>query len=300
MKQLKVIVLAFLIAAVSCTDISSLEHRLDHLESRVKAIERIIPSLNGNIEALQALVGGTVINSVEKDYMGYKLILASGEILYITEGSIGVSNPPLMSVDKNGYWMVDYQDGNGAVYVLMDGNKVMAVGEDGVTPQFGVDEEGFWTVSYDGGLTWEQVNDTEGKPVSALPDSSADEYFADVELKDDVFVLTLQNGETVSVPVVSDFLFTVNTMDEVVTFLPNETKTFVVVSRGVASASVVAKPEGFQVELTADELKIKAPLAVKASADTRTDVAVLAVSERGFASLSKVRVSLEITENINQ
>lgn len=300
MKPLKIIAFSALIIAASCTKLSKLEDRVDNLESRIKAIENVIPSLNANIEALQALVGGTAINAVEKDGMGYKLTLSNGEVIYISQGSIGVANPPLMSVDNNGYWMVDYRDGNGAVYVLMNGQKVKAAGTDGIVPVFGVDDEGYWTVSYDEGETWEQVKDADGKPVSAIPDSSADEYFAGVEFKDEVFILTLHNGETVSVPVVSDFLFTVNTMDEVVTFMPNETKTFVVVSRGVASAAVVAKPEGFQVELTDNELKIKAPLEVRSSADTRTDVAVLAVSERGFASLCKVRVSLETTENINQ
>lgn len=287
---------AVMISAISCADISDLEDRLDSLESRVKAIENIIPSLNNNIEALQALTEGTTINSVENLGDKYKITLTNGEVLYITQGSIGIAAAPLMSVDKDGYWMVDYQDGYGPVHVLKEGEKVKAVGDNGILPEFGVDKEGFWTVSYDEGMTWVQVTGTDGKPVSALPENSADEFFADVILNDEVLVLTLHNGEKISVPVVHDFLFKINAPDAVQTIAPGQTKAYTIESKGVASASVIARPEGFQVILTDTHIYVKAEALTKASANTQTDVAVLAISEKGFAAISKVRVQMEGAE----
>ena len=133
----------------ACSDLSDLEQRVDSLESRVAALETVLPALNSNIEALQALTAGGTINSATQKDGVWTIVLSNGETLTLTQGSIGVGNAPVMSVDKDGYWMVNY--GNGAEYLMFGDQKVMAVGTNGITPQFGVDASGFWTVSYDGG-----------------------------------------------------------------------------------------------------------------------------------------------------
>lgn len=144
------------------------------------ALETIIPNINANVEALQVLVNGTTINSATQKDGVWTLVLSNGETITLTAGSVGVGNPPVMSVDKDGYWMVDY--GTGADYILMNGEKVKAVGTDGITPVFGVDKDGYWTVSYDGGKTFTQVKGDDGNPVSALPTGEVqDPYFADVK-----------------------------------------------------------------------------------------------------------------------
>ena len=191
--------------AAACTDLSDLEDRVDSLEGRVTALETLIPNLNANIEALQKLAnGGTVNSATEKDGV-WTIVLTNGETLTLTQGSVGVGNPPVMSVDEYGYWMVDY--GTGATYILLDGNKVKAVGTDGKTPMFGVDANGFWTVSYDNGQTYAQVKGADGNPVSALPEGEAkDPYFEDVKVVDGNLEIVLRSGEKITVPVLTDFL----------------------------------------------------------------------------------------------
>lgn len=290
---LKAFVAAAVFTAASCTDLTPLEERLDSLESRIKAIENIIPLLNSNIEALQAIAGGTTINSVENVDGKYRITLSNGNVLTLTQGSIGVANPPILSIDADGWWMIDYRDGYGSQYILCDGKKVKAVGNDGITPVIGVDADGFWTVSYDNGQTWVQVKDASGQPVEAVPSEGADEYFDDIEVTETSFTIKLKNGQTITVPVASGFLFTINAPKTIEFFKAGEAKEYVIVSKGVASASVIAVPDGFEVTLTDAKLFIKAAAATKATADSRIDVAVLAISEQGFASISKVYVQLE-------
>ena len=290
---LKAAALAAVMTTASCSDITSLEERLDSLESRVKAIENIIPVLNGNIETLQAIAGGTTINSVQNLDGKYKITLSNGDELYLTQGSVGVANSPILAVDAEGWWMADYRDGYGFQYVLCDGNKVKAVGDDAVTPAIGVDAEGFWTVSYDNGATWEQVKDADGKPVAAVPSEGADEFFEDIEVTEATFTIKLKNGQVITVPVASGFMFKINAPETIEYFKEGESKEYLIVSKGVASATVIAVPTGFEVSLTDTKLFIKAKATTKATADSRIDVAVLAISEHGFASISKVYVQID-------
>lgn len=282
---------ALLLCAAACSDLSDIEERLDSLESRVKAIENIIPALNGNIEALQTLAGGGTINKVEEKDGVYTITLSNGETITVNQGSVGVANPPIMSIDGNGYWMVDY--GAGAGYVLVDGNKVSATGEDGVTPKFGVDAEGYWTVSYDNGSTYQQVLGSDGKPVSAIPQEGADEYFSEVALEGETFVITLKSGEKIVIPVVPSFSYIID-VEGVQTIKAGETKIFDVKSEGVASAAVVSRPSGVEVSLDENSITIRALAQTKSvSADTRKDVAVLALSAEGFATIAKMQVTVE-------
>ncbi|MGM9791118.1 MAG: PL29 family lyase N-terminal domain-containing protein [Candidatus Cryptobacteroides sp.] len=282
---------ALLFSAAGCADLTELENRLDNLESRVKAIETQLPALNANIEALAELAGGATINSVELKDGVYTITLTNGDVITLTQGSIGVANAPVMSVDKDGYWMVDY--GSGATYVLKDGQKVKATGDNGVTPIIGVDAEGYWTVSYDGGATYERVKGADGQPVPAVPSEGADEYFTDVKTDEDGnLVITMKNGESLVVPVLADFLFSIEA-DGLQVLQAGETRIFNVTSKGVASAAIVATPSGVEATLAESSLTVRALASTKATADSRTDVAVLALSKAGYAALAKLQVKVE-------
>ena len=277
--------------ATACSDLSEFNERLDSLESRVQALENVIPALNQNIEALQALAGGGTINKVEEKDGVYTITLSNGETLTINQGAVGVANPPVMSLDKDGYWMVDY--GTGAEYLLIDGQKVNATGDNGVTPVFGVDAEGHWTVSYDGGKTFEQVLGADGKPVTAVPQEGADEYFADVIYDGKTFTIVLKDGQTITLPVVPTFFFSIEVEGEQV-LQAGETKIYPVKSEGVVSAAVIAKPAGVEVSLDDKSITVRALGATKAvAADSRKDIAVLALSAEGFATIAKMQVSVE-------
>lgn len=280
----------------ACSDLNDLEKKVDSLESRVTALEKLIPAINSNIEGLQTLMAGGTINSATQKDGVWTLVLSNGETLTLTQGSVGVGNAPVMSVDKDGYWMVDY--GKGAQYILMNGSKVKAVGTDGITPKFGIDASGYWTVSYDGGKTFEQVKGADGQPVSALPSGDVqDPYFKDVELVDGNLVITLRDGETVIVPVIADFLCSIDA-EGVQTFAAGETRPFNVTLKGVKSV-MLNVPHGWTAVLgePADEKAVLTVTAPEASsslkaviADSGSDISILAFSAQNYAAIAKLRV----------
>lgn len=291
---LSLIIIPAIFAGVfaSCTDLSQIEQRVDELENRVTAIEAQMKTLNSNVETLQALAEGGIISSVEEKDGVYTITLGDGRTLTLTQGSIGVANAPVVSIDKDGYWMVDY--GKGAEYILVGGQKVKAVGADGITPVFGVDAEGYWTVSYDGGKTFEKVNGADGNPVKAIPESGIqDKWFNDVKVEDGKLVVVTKDDKTYSLPIVADFICSISNTEDIVLFNAGETKDFTVTMQGVASALVTA-PNGWSASLSETTLSVTAPAAsTKAvSADSKTDVCILAVSTTGFSSISKVKVQL--------
>lgn len=290
----KILASAALFAGVftACSDLSDLEKRVDSLESRVTALEKVIPSLNSNIEGLQALMNAGTINSAAQANGVWTITLSSGETISLTEGSIGVGNAPVMSVDKDGYWMVDY--GQGATYVNGE-QKIMAVGQDGITPVFGVDAQGFWTVSYDNGQTFQQVLGADNQPVSALPSGEVeDPYFTDVEVVDGILTVTLRSGETVTVPVVADFLCAIEAQGTQV-FGQGETKPYNVTIKGVKS-TMLTVPAGWKATLSepVDEkaiLTVTAPVITKGViADSGSDISILAFSTQGYATIAKLQV----------
>ena len=278
--------------AAACTDLNDLQKKVESLESRVTALETLIPNLNSNIEALQVLVSGTTINSATESNGVWTLVLSNGQTITLTAGSIGVGNAPVMSVDKDGYWMVDY--GQGAEYILSNGEKVKALGTDGKTPVFGVDAEGYWTVSYDGGTTFTQVKDADGQPVSALPTGEVqDSYFADVKFENGVFTVTLRTGEVLNIPVIPDFLCAIESTG-VLTYNYAETKPYNVTMKGVGSTMITA-PYGWTAALNGNVLSVTAPAAPTKAvlADSGSDVCILAFSATGSAAtIAKVQVRL--------
>ena len=279
-----------LLGAAACSDLSEVNDRLDQLEGKVQVLESVIPTLNSNIEALQTLAGGGTINKVEEKDGVYTITLSNGQTLTINQGSVGVANAPVMSLDKDGYWMVDY--GTGAEYLLVNGNKVNATGESGVTPVFGVDAEGNWTVSYDSGKTYENVLGADGKPVPAVPQEGSGEYFEDVVYDGKTFTVKLKDGPEISLPVVTTFYFAIEA-EGVQVLQAGQTKTYPVKSAGVLSATIVAKPANVEVTLDENVLTVYALPETKAvSADSRKDIAVLAVSAEGFATIAKIQVTV--------
>lgn len=285
---------ALAVASVACADLSDLEQRMDNLESQVAALETQVKALNANVDATLALMQAGTINKVENKGDVWTLTMSDGTIVTLNQGSIGVGNAPVMSIDAEGYWMVDY--GSGKEYVLNAGQKVKATGADGITPRFGVNAAGNWTVSYDGGATYVEVPGADGKPVSALPGdagSVSDPYFSDVTYEGGVFTLVLKDGTALSVPVVADFLCSISGSDAVQLFKSGATRTFDVTLKGVAE-TVVSAPAGWAASLEGALLSVTAPAATKAVlADTRTDVSVLALSGSGYAAVAKLSVRVD-------
>ena len=292
-------ILSFVAAVVlipACTDNSGLESRLDELEGRVQALENVVAGLNDNIAALQSIAEGKTINKVELVDGVYVITLSNGDVLKLTQGSVGIGKAPLLSIDSQGYWMVDYQDGNGSIYLTREGSNIVGVGNDGVTPVLGVDSSGFWTVDYSDGRGPVRVLDVNGKPVKAVADDvTSDSYFANVEVTDEMLTLTLKNGQKYTAPVIGSFLFKINADESDQTFKPGESKTYGIEKKGVASATVIA-PHNWNATLSGMILTVTAPseIPTKATlADSRKDLSVIAFADNGYSTVAKIKVYLE-------
>ena len=296
-------IMATFVAATSvigCTDTDDLEKRIDEIDARVTALEKVTEALNENVAALQAIAEGKTINKVEENSGTYTITLSDGTELKLNQGTEGMGKAPLLSIDDEGYWMADYQDGKGPKYILSASDeKVIGRGQNGVTPKFSVNAAGNWTVSYDGGKNWTEVLDENGKTVKAVAEGGeSDSYFANVEYTDEALVLTLKNGKSYTAPVVGGFLFKISGAPEGdVTFKYGEKKTFGIEQKGVFSTSVIC-PEGWNAWLSESILTVQAPANAEATtkaviADSRKDVSVIAISEAGHIAIAKVQVYLD-------
>lgn len=296
-------IMATFVAATSvigCTDTDDLEKRIDEIDARVTALEKVTEALNENVAALQAIAEGKTINKVEENSGTYTITLSDGTELKLNQGTEGMGKAPLLSIDDEGYWMADYQDGKGPQYILSASDeKVIGRGQNGVTPKFSVNAAGNWTVSYDGGKNWTEVLDENGKTVKAVAEGGeSDSYFANVEYTDEALVLTLKNGMSYTAPIVGGFLFKISGAPEGdVTFKYGEKKTFGIEQKGVFSTSVIC-PEGWNAWLSESILTVQAPANAEATtkaviADSRKDVSVIAISEAGHIAIAKVQVYLD-------
>ena len=296
-------IMATFVAATSvigCTDTDDLEKRIDEIDARVTALEKVTEALNENVAALQAIAEGKTINKVEENSGTYTITLSDGTELKLNQGTEGMGKAPLLSIDDEGYWMADYQDGKGPQYILSASDeKVIGRGQNGVTPKFSVNAAGNWTVSYNGGKNWTEVLDENGKTVKAVAEGGeSDSYFANVEYTDEALILTLKNGKSYTAPVVGGFLFKISGAPEGdVTFKYGEKKTFGIEQKGVFSTSVIC-PEGWNAWLTESILTVQAPANAEATtkaviADSRKDVSVIAISEAGHIAIAKVQVYLD-------
>ena len=284
-------------AVVSCTDLSDLEQRVGSLENRIAAIETQLEGLNGNIEALGTFAeNNKTISNVAYDETSneWTLTLSDNTTITLDQGSEG--NTPVVSLDEDRYWTVDYNDGNGPQYLLVGGEKVQA----GTNPVFGVDDSGNWTVSY-GGETPVQVTDSEGNPVSALGEGSTGSFFSEVTYNEaeGTFTVTLaSDGQSYTLPVVAGFICAIDDVDYDVTelFEYGDSRTYQMTVSGV-SEIMTFSPDGWTAIVNeadgAYSLVITAPAQTRAIiADSRTDVTVLAMSASGFATMAKIQVEL--------
>ena len=101
-----IVAAAFMLSA-ACNSLDDRQERVDRIEGRVTALEKVAEAVNDNIQSLQAIAEGQAINKVEEKDGAYILTLSNGTTLTLQQGSIGMGKAPLMSIDKDGYWMVD-------------------------------------------------------------------------------------------------------------------------------------------------------------------------------------------------
>lgn len=293
---------AALACLAGCNEYDELRSDIDSLESRITALETQVKALNENVEALAALSEkGATISKVEQAADGsYTITLSNGEVITLKQGSEAEAVIPIIGIDSEGYWVVDYRDNAGFVRILVDGKPVKASATDGVTPLFRISDSGNWQVSYDGGASYSDVLDTEGKPVNAIGTGEVtDKFFESVTTDGDYLRIKLLTGEELSVPIVPDFLCSIIAPEGIQHFTSEQTQRYEVNIRGVESTFITA-PDGWKAQLS-DAVGEKATLTVTAPktqqssrslADNSRDVAILAVAGN-YATIAKIQVEVE-------
>ena len=241
MKYIKSYILLTLMAVsfVGCK-MDDLKDDVNDLKDRVTLMEEQIKILNDNVEVFAYVLDSQqkTISSVTESDGQYIITLSDGSTMTLTVGKPGSVVQPTISVDENGYWVV-----NG----LSTG--VKAVGEDGTTPdypEFQV-KNGEWQVRFGEDGEWKPV---EGGNIGG--GSLGDQIFESAEVVGDKFVIVLANdGGTYELPIVSQLACEINKdvvgADGYIEFQPGETKTFKVKITGTPLAPVY--PSGWRAEL---------------------------------------------------
>lgn len=200
-------------------DPSSLQAQIDNIDSRLTRLEEKCNIMNKNLESLQALVVAlekrdyVVGVSTLADNQGYTITFGSGKSVTVYNGKNGRDGSngsngkdgevPIISVkqDSDGIW---YWTVNGE-WLLVNGQKVKAVGQDGadgengtngtdgVTPQFKI-EDGYWFISYDNKATWEKLGKASGD--NGLNGEDGDAFFKGVSIEDGYVLFTLNDTES--------------------------------------------------------------------------------------------------------
>lgn len=229
-----------------------------------------VSKINANVTAMQAVVQGQVINSVRESGSTYDILLANGTELKIDNQIY--SNAPAVDF-HDGKWFIDKT-------AVTDGDNL------DILPVFSVNEAGKWTVSADGN---EMVLD---KAVS----TDGEGYFTDIEQSENEFRLTTRSAARFAAPVAAGFLFKIDAAG-VQNFVLGQSRSYNVTKNGISAATVVA-PEGWEVSLRDNQIKITAPhssVTKAVVADSKTDVSVIAVSTAGYVTIAKVLTELDET-----
>lgn len=229
-----------------------------------------VSKINANVTAMQAVVQGQVINSVRESGSTYDILLANGTELKIDNQIY--SNAPAVDF-HDGKWLIDKT-------AVTDGDNL------DILPVFSVNEAGKWTVSAaDNEMVLDKAVSTEGS-----------DYFIGIEQSEKEFRLTTRSAARFAAPVAAGFLFKIDAAG-VQNFVLGQTRSYNVTKNGISAATVVA-PEGWEVSLSDNQIKITAPhssVTKAVVADSKTDVSVIAVSTAGYVTIAKVLTELDET-----
>lgn len=294
MKYIKsYIFLTLMVVSLVGCKVDDLKDDVNDLKDRVALIEEQVKLLNDNVEVLAYVLDPQqkTIKSVTENNGQYVITLSDGSVMTLTIGQPGTIVQPEISVDNNGYWVVN-------------GNPtgVKAVGEDGKNgegyPEFRV-EEGKWRVRF-GESGWSDVPGGDLGTGTSL----GDQFFESASLSDDgtVFTIVGTKGQVYTFPVVASLVCEINGNETVVEFgYDSSVREFdVKISGGEPLAPIY--PAGWRAELTKKEavgtdeynytLIVYAPVGSKAMADNTSEI-VVRVNQGTLWAVDKLQVELK-------
>lgn len=221
-------------------EFADLEERIQALEELCDVLNQDITSMTQLIEAIENSEFVTDIRTIRSvdDRTGFEITFSSGKKIIIYDGIDGQDghdgHTPIISVrqdtDGEWYWTIDGEwmlDGNG--------EKVSTVGRKDLAPKLKI-EDMFWYISYDNGGSWTRI----GKAVGEEGTS----YFKEVTYDDDNVYLTLTDGNTITVPKVSQFALDLGISKDI-PCIPGQTLTIPYTLRGAGKkAEILTISEG--------------------------------------------------------
>lgn len=293
MKYIKsYIFLTLMVVSLVGCKVDDLKDDVNDLKDRVTLMEEQVKILNDNVEVM-AYVLDTQQKTISKvepsaDKSQFTITLSDGSTMTLTVGKPGKVEQPTISVDENGYWVV-----NG----IFTG--VKAVGEDGKNgegyPEFRV-EKGKWQVRF-GESGWSDVPGDYDLGTESL----GDQFFESASLSGDgtVFTIVGTDGQVYTFPVVASLVCEIKNNDAVVDFEYDSVQEFnVKISGGEPLAPIY--PAGWRAELTkkeaaADEynytLTVYAVLSRAATADNTSEI-VVRVNQGTLWAVDKLQVKM--------
>lgn len=296
MKYIKsYIFLTLMVVSLVGCKVDDLKDDVNDLKDRVALIEEQVKLLNDNVEVLAYVLDPQqkTIKSVTENNGQYVITLSDGSVMTLSIGQPGTIVQPEISVDNNGYWVVN-------------GNPtgVKAVGEDGKNgegyPEFRV-EEGKWQVRF-GESGWSDVPGGDLGTGTSL----GDQFFESASLSDDGTVFTIKgvNGKEYSLPVAAGLECKIKGSDNgtPVPFFNGEMQTFgVKISSGKPLAPIY--PAGWRADLIEKEtvdgynytLTVYAPVKIGRAtvvADNTNEI-VVRVNKGTLWAVDKLQVELK-------
>lgn len=295
MKYIKsYIFLTLMVVSLVGCKVDDLKDDVNDLKDRVTLMEEQVKLLNDNVEVLSYVLDPQqkTINGVKPsdDNTQFTITLSDGSTMTLTVGKPGKVEQPTISVDENGYWVV-----NG----IFTG--VKAVGEDGKNgegyPEFRV-EKGKWQVRF-GESGWSDVAGGDLGTETSL----GDQFFESASLSDDgtVFTIVGTEGQVYTFPVVASLVCEINGNETVVEFGYDSVREFdVKISGGEPLAPIY--PAGWRAELTKKEaadangynytLTVYAMLSSRAATADNTSEIVVRVNQGTLWAVDKLQVAM--------
>lgn len=227
--RIKTIIAVVMSAAifVSCTDTGYIDRELESLKEAVAQLQEQCNTLNNSIETLDEVLaalrsrdfvtGVYELKGSDGQVSGYTITFVNYPTITIWLPK-GTQNPgtvhvPVISVkiagDGQYYWTCDGE------FITDDAGNKVPTGTDGLIPKLKV-EDGKWYVSYDGEKTWQYLTDA--------PDGQVSGYvFTKVDTSDPTkVVLTLADGQTITLPTNYESLITLSISDSGISYNPGD------------------------------------------------------------------------------
>lgn len=286
----------------SCQDdIDDLQAQADLLKERVTALETATDLLNESVAAWQYLHSGIPVVGVSVSNEKYRIELADGQSFEVVVGKEMDGLFPFVRISAEGYW--EYSPDGETYQQLTDasGHPLTAIpaSEDGdpvYTPQFRINADGYWMVSYDGGTTFRELCDADGKPFYALGRLSQgfNSVFSNIIYEDNTLTLVLAtDGSRYTFSVIDDFFLTLYYMgtedavgDTEQIFPLSTTLKFKVVQSKVEKAMIQA-PDGWTVKLDEDILTVTSP--ASNSLESVEDINLILTSAENYIRVTTLK-----------